>query len=237
MQIFFLTVESPEKGRLNATETRHCTRVLRHQIGDQIHAIDGKGNLYTARIQQINKESTDLELLQHQPNWGEHGRTLRLIVAPLRLKDRFEWLIEKSVELGVTEIVPLQTQRTDVYKSKFKPERLQTLMLTATKQCKRSRIPTLLPIQPYHEWMNHAPEGLKFIAWCEAEQQLGHFEQDIKPATELSIMIGPEGDFTEEEISMAMAQDFAPILLGNQRLRSETAGLYALSQIKGMWVY
>ncbi|MEM7370519.1 MAG: RsmE family RNA methyltransferase [Bacteroidota bacterium] len=237
MQLFYLTRPSAEQGELNAIETRHCVKVLRHRIGDIIHAIDGQGNMYRARISQIYKDRTDLELLESRQNWGEHGKTLRLIVSPLRLKDRFEWLIEKAVELGVTEIFPIQCQRTDPYKSKFKPERIQTLMLTALKQCKRSRLPTLHPLQSLTSFLEQEREGPSFLAYCEAQSQMTHHQPKIVATSQLSILIGPEGDFTEEEVQQAQHQACFPVLLGDQRLRTETAALFALSQVKTYWGY
>ena len=225
MQLFFLRSENAEKGTLDAVETRHCIRVLRHQPGDIIHAIDGMGHMYEAQIVGVNKDRTELSLLNRYPNWGEHGKRLRLAVSPLRLKDRFEWLIEKAVELGVTEIIPLHCQRTDIHKAKFKLDRLKTLMLAALKQCKRSRLPTLQAVQPFNSWISSSDDGLqeegRFVAWCEAHEDILTHQPGIKDLSSATILIGPEGDFSQEEIHLAMQHGFRPILLGNQRLRSE----------------
>lgn len=232
MQIFLLEWIDMPHGRLGATETRHCMKVLRHQIGDQIFCIDGQGTGYQTRILSYEQQQTKLEIQEVLPNWGEHDTHLRLIVSPLRLKDRFEWLIEKAVELGVTEIFPVQCRRTDKHKAKFKPTRLETLILTATKQCKRSRIPTLHPLQTLNDFLSEEQSGLSYLAFCEAENLLQSHAAAIRAAPTLNLLIGPEGDFTEAEVEWAESHGFQQISLGEARLRTETAGLYALSVVK-----
>lgn len=237
MQLFYITSISAGSAELDAIETRHCIKVLRHQEGDVIHGIDGHGSMYKARISHTHRDRTELALLEKFQNWGEHGNTLRLAVSPLRLKDRFEWVIEKAVELGVTDIFPVHCQRTDRFKAKFKPARLQTLMLTALKQCKRSRMPILHPVQSLTSWLDMLPSGPVYLAYCEATQQMSQYQTEIQSIDELSLIIGPEGDFTEEEVQHAQQKGCIPVLLGEQRLRTETAALFALSQIKTYWGY
>jgi 16S rRNA (uracil1498-N3)-methyltransferase len=232
MQIFWLEVLNSTLARLNQSESLHCRKVLRHQKGDEIFCIDGKGKAYRTRIKAFEKQQTQLEILETIPGWGEHNCHIRLIVSPLRLKDRFEWLIEKSVELGVTEIYPVQCLRTDKYKAKFKPERLNTLLLTATKQCKRSRIPILHPVQGLNDYLSLDRQGPSYLAYCEAETLLQEQKDQIAAAAELNLLIGPEGDFTEAEVEWAEAHGFQRISLGKARLRTETAGIYGLGVFK-----
>ncbi|MEL6652809.1 MAG: RsmE family RNA methyltransferase, partial [Bacteroidota bacterium] len=140
MQIFLLERIESSSGWLDPTETRHCIKVLRHKVGDEIWCIDGQGTAYQAVITAYDKEHTSLQLRQSYPGWGEHDRHIRLLVSPLRLRDRFEFMIEKAVELGVNEIVPISCQRTDKYQSKFKPSRIQTLIAS------RERLHCLLAV-------------------------------------------------------------------------------------------
>ncbi|MEM6346234.1 MAG: RsmE family RNA methyltransferase [Bacteroidota bacterium] len=233
MQIFLLERLNSQTGWLGATETKHCIKVLRHQLGDEIMCIDGKGQAYKSRIKQYNKEETELQILEVLPAWGEHELNIRLAVSPLRLKDRFEFLIEKAVELGVSEIFPITCKRTDKYQSKFKPARLETQILAATKQTKRSRVATLHPLQSIEDFLANTPKGQNYVAYCEGEPIPLQQEADsIRAANTVSIMIGPEGDFTEEEIRFAERQNFTNVSLGENRLRTETAAVYALSIIK-----
>ncbi len=232
MQIFLFEVTDFPVGRLGPEESRHCMKALRHQIGDELFCIDGVGCGYRARIMSYEAQSTQVEILESFPGWGEHGTPIRLIVSPLRLKDRFEWLVEKAVELGVSEIFPVQCRHTDKHKAKFKASRLETLILTATKQCKRSRIPVLHPLQTLNDFLSAAQEGLSFIAYCEAKTPLQQKQAELQSAVALNLLIGPEGDFTEAEVAWAESHGFQRVSLGAARLRTETAGMYGLSIFK-----
>lgn len=233
MQVFLAEIQTQYSGLLRAEETRHCIKVLRHQIGDDIFCTDGGGSLYRARIEAFDKNSTTLQLIEELPDYGEHPYPITLAVSPLRLKDRFEWLVEKAVELGVTAIYPIRCDRTDIYKAKFKPERLRTIMLTAIKQCLRSRLPTLHPLMPYADYLSTvSPESSKLIGYCEATTPIQSFEATIKSKAPLHLLIGPEGDFTSNEVDAAGEVGFEAISLGANRLRTETAAIHALSLVK-----
>ena len=237
MQIFLLTIDPAQRAWLNEEESRHCLRVLRHQLGDHLIAVDGRGMKYEGEIISTSGKQVELRLLSQEANWGEHGKRLHLGVSPLRLKDRFEWIVEKAVEMGVTDLHPLMCARTDRYKSKFKVARVETLMHTAMKQCKRSLLPRLHPLTPLTDWLTEARSGARFIGWCEANQHLKQWQGDLEAETEVHLLIGPEGDFSQEEVQLAESQQFQPVSLGTQRLRTETAALYALSLIKTAWEY
>lgn len=239
MQVFLIENAKGQSGRLNSDETRHCRKVLRHEVGDEIHGVDGEGHYFRARIEAFDQGVTRLQLLDRIDEWGEHGGSLCLAVSPLRLRDRFEFVIEKAVELGVTQIVPLQCTRTDKYKAKFKPERLQTILLTALKQCKRSRLPELLPLTPLDDWLAQPLPGSGYLAYCDEELPRQPLVQALAllPTRQATLLIGPEGDFTTEEAQQAHAAGYQPITLGDNRLRTETAALHALSLVKGSWGY
>ncbi|WNJ16235.1 RsmE family RNA methyltransferase [Pontibacter sp. G13] len=232
MQLFFAQIIHPNRAILLAEEARHCIKVLRHAVGDEISCIDGTGNMYQARITSIDKTEVAVELLTTHPNWGEPPIDITLAVSPLRLKDRFEWMMEKAVELGVSSIQPLRCQHTDKYKAKFKPERIQTILKTALKQCKRSRLPELKPEVPFAEWINGHSSEISLMGWCEADQPIQEFGAPIGNAKSVTLLIGPEGDFSPEEVKMAQDANWTPISLGETRLRTETAAVYALSAIK-----
>lgn len=233
MQIFLLERRDSQFGWLGATETKHCIKVLRHQNGDDIFCIDGQGAAYQAKILNATKEETHLQLLDTYPNWGEHAGNIRLAVSPLRLKDRFEFLIEKAVELGVNEIFPITCKRTDKYQAKFKAARLETQITAATKQCKRSQIATLHPLQAIEDFLATTPAGQHFIAYCEEQPVPLHQQvETIQSADTLTLLIGPEGDFTEEEVRCAERKNYLAVSLGENRLRTETAAIYGLGIFK-----
>jgi 16S rRNA (uracil1498-N3)-methyltransferase len=239
MQVFLIENAKGQSGRLHGEETRHCRKVLRHEVGDEIHGVDGQGHYFRARIEAFEKDETRLRLLDRVEEWGEHGGSLCLGVSPLRLRDRFEFVIEKAVELGATHIVPLSCARTDKYKAKFKPERLHTLLLTALKQCKRSRLPELWPLTPLDDWLAQPLLGPGYLAYCDDDLPRQPLAQALSqhPQRQATLLIGPEGDFTPDEARQAQAAGYQPITLGDNRLRTETAAMHALSLVKGSWGY
>jgi 16S rRNA (uracil1498-N3)-methyltransferase len=239
MQIFLAKILSQQKAALFEDEARHCVKVLRHQVGDEIHCIDGQGVYYLASITEAGPKKVELTLLDQQKGWGEPAGELTLAVSPLRLKDRFEWLVEKAVELGIHRIQPLRCARTEKYKAKVNPFRLETLIQTATKQCLRSRLPTLLPEQAFDDWIATQSGAYEaaFIARGDAPTPLSSQHEKVVAASRLCLLIGPEGDFTDEEYAAAQAAGFLPVHLGRTRLRTETAGLFALGQVKAIRGY
>ncbi len=236
MQIFLLEKINESSGRLNEEETRHCIQVLRHRKGDQIHAIDGKGNMYVAKIKDISRKEVWLTLLHTERDWGEKSPFIHLGISPLSKKDRFEWLLEKAVELGVNRISPVLCERS--FKSRLPNEkRIQSIMVSALKQSKRSRLPELNDLQPLASLLLSDTSSIKLVAWCEAAQPLSTLFDTIKNNSSITLLIGPEGDFTPEEIQHAKHQQFIEVSLGNNRLRSETAGIYFLGAIKTICEY
>ena len=221
MQIFLGEVLEEDLGRLGAAEARHCVRVLRHGKGDLIYVIDGEGKMFKGKITQIHKDEVLWTIEHETKDWGEKRPFIRLGISPLRLKDRFEWAMEKAVELGVNEIFPLSCERTDAYKSKFKPTRIETILLTALKQSKRSRLPVLHPEQPIDHFLTSKYDGATFIAYCEANTELQAYTHEISKADTLTLLIGPEGDFSENEIALAVKANYKSVSLGNNRLRTE----------------
>jgi len=236
MQIFWVETTDGISGKLNEAEAKHCIQVLRHQPGDHIHAVDGKGTYYRATIKALQKREVLLSLEERIANWGESPYFLEIAISPLTKKDRFEWFLEKAVELGVHSIVPIACQHTQ--KARLpKVERMEMILLTALKQAKRSRLPQLHPLQPLASYLENTSVQLGFIGWCEAEEAFSAFHDPVKSANSIHFLIGPEGDFSEKEVQQAIQHQFHPVSLGTNRLRTETAGMYALSAIKTLKGY
>ncbi|MEZ4826003.1 MAG: RsmE family RNA methyltransferase [Bacteroidia bacterium] len=232
MQVFIVESISGKNSSLSGEEARHCLKVLRHQPGDEIHVTDGNGSMYLARIQNTSASGVSLQILQELPGYGESPVNVRLAVSFLRLKDRFEWLMEKAVELGVTEIYPLVCARTDKFKGKIKEDRLGKIVLTALKQSARSRLPILHPPSSVEDFVQLPSDGIRILAWCETKDRIQLLDQEIRDASSVTLMIGPEGDFTEEEVTAARNHNFSIVSLGQTRLRTETAAIYGLSILK-----
>ena len=231
MQIFILHLLNEHEGYLDAEEAKHCVQVLRHQEGDQIHTIDGKGNYYLSQIESAHKDRVHLRLLDHQAQWGEKACYIRLGISPLRLKDRFEWLVEKAVELGVNEIIPIRCQHTQKF-TKYSVSRMEKRIQSALKQCKRSLLPIFQPEISIETFLQETESSLGFIAQGNSPTSLPTHTSDIQKASDLLLLIGPEGDFSESEVELAIQKGVIPVHLGHNRLRSETAGIYAISVVK-----
>lgn len=228
MQLFFLNRLTDHEAQLAADEARHCVKVLRYREGDSLHGIDGQGNKYLTTITAIQKHTVTLSIQEVLADWGEHPYQVELAISPLRHRDRLEWAIEKAVELGVTSIHPVLCSRT--VKTGLKASRLESLILSALKQSKRARLPILHPLVPLVDYLASTQAKQRFIPYCEASLLLQTAIPSTNPHT--AILIGPEGDFTPEEVARAKGSNFVPVSLGENRLRTETAAIYALSSLK-----
>lgn len=233
MQLFWFSIHSPQEATLDQNETQHCMKVLRHQIGDEIWGIDGEGKWYRARIVGGNRRETQLQIVESQENWGEKPQYIRFGVSPLHKKDRFEWFVEKAVELGANEIVPVICERT--VKKGIKAERMQHIMKSALKQCKRSRLPIFAEPQSIKDFVQEDDAPLKLMPYCEANQAIQALGDEIAAVNRVSVLIGPEGDFTEEEVNWAKEAGWHLLSLGETRLRTETAAIYTLAFLKGIY--
>ncbi len=208
---------------LSVDETRHAVRVLRLQAGGKIEVTDGKGVRAKAEITEISKRSCSFQILEQQE---ETEPVLpRIAIAPTKSMDRFEWLLEKAVEIGVSEICPILCFNSE--RRVLKMERCQKVLLAAMKQSQRNWLPKLQELTPIKDFIQNANEPL-LLAHCRNAEKVG-----LTNTTETNswIMIGPEGDFSLEEIDLAIKNGATEIDLGKSRLRTETAGIFALSVI------
>lgn len=218
MQIFYTQNIQQEKLLLDKTEARHCFKVLRHRNGDTVYVTDGKGHLFTC---SVNSPSEALTVIKTTSCPQPRSYYLHLAVPALKNPDRIEWMVEKAVEIGIDEISFLQTHRTE--KNKINLERIKAIAVSAMKQSLHYTLPLINPIVSFHTFIQAQYSGLKLIAHCmnEDKKPLKQYEQ----ATRYTVMIGPEGDFTPNELREALSANFLPLSLGSSRLRSETAAL------------
>ena len=206
---------------LNKTESNHAIRVLRMKVGNEIALLDGVGTGYNGKIQSVNKLVTG-EILQTFPNLGENE--YQIILAPALIKrDRFESILEKATELGVSEICPVLMDRR--VKNKLNIDRCQKLIQSASKQTMRSKFPKIYPPKSFDDILKL--EGQKICAMIGETKQLSKL--NLKKENPIVVIIGPEGDFSKNEIELMNRSDVQFYNLGNRRLRSETAALNSLS--------
>jgi 16S rRNA (uracil1498-N3)-methyltransferase len=228
MQIFYSGNIVGETAFFSREESGHCLRVLRMRKGDFLSFTDGLGNIYEGVITDDNP-LTMAAVIRSVTHAGHRLYRLHVAISPVKNDDRFEWFIEKAVETGIDEITPLICSRTE--KKRIRRERLEGLILSAMKQSVKSYLPRLNDPVSFSEFINASQPGKRLIACCDPGIKRVMITSAFNPRDEVTILIGPEGDFTHEEISLAMQQDVIPVHLGPSRLRTETAGVLACCSV------
>lgn len=223
MQIFY-TPDILLRPELPEEEAGHCVRVLRLTEGDEILLTDGKGTFYKAAIIRPHPKHCEVSIVQTWTQPALWPFYLHVAVAPTKHIDRMEWFVEKATEIGIDEITCLNCRFSE--RREIKPARLEKILVSAMKQSRKARLPKLTGMTDFKTFVAQPFEGRKFIAHCEEEEK-ALLTQVYRPGENALILIGPEGDFSPEEIRLAKASGFEPVSLGESRLRTETAALVA----------
>ena len=235
MELFYAYETDGRTCRLDADESGHCVRVLRHRAGDEIHVIDGLGTMYRCRLTDDNPKGAEAEVLEAFPGWGGHPYNLTIACCPTKNNDRFEWFVEKATEVGVDRIVPLIGDRSE--RKVYKTDRALRIALSATKQSLKARIPDIAEPVSVKDFIGHsglAPESLKLIAYCfEGDTRRISIQEALRgyDGKDVTVLIGPEGDFSPEEARLAVEHGYVPVHLGASRLRTETAAVLAATAV------
>lgn len=224
MHLFYTPDINGTEYFLNEEETKHCVKVLRLKENDFIYLVDGNGGFYKAAISAISAKKCLLRIEETQKDFGKRKYRIHIAIAPTKNMDRMEWFIEKATEIGIDEITPIICQRSE--RRIIKTERLEKIAISAMKQSIKAYLPKINDAENYTKFLNKHSASLKCIAHCfpENKQEL---KSIIKSANDLMILIGPEGDFTSQEIQLALKHNYIPVSLGESRLRTETAGIVA----------
>jgi 16S rRNA (uracil1498-N3)-methyltransferase len=229
MQLFYSpAVDNLSVITLNEEESRHCVSVLRLKKGDIINLVDGKGTLYKASITDPLKDRCLLSVIESHHDFSKRHYHLHIGIAPTKNMDRFEWFLEKAVETGIDEITPIICEHSE--RRTVNPERLGKLMISAMKQSVKAYLPKLHSICSYDDFISKNLTGKKCIAHCSAEKG-DMLQKKIVKNDDAVILIGPEGDFSEEELKNAFANGYHPVSLGSSRFRTETAGVAACMSV------
>ncbi len=227
MQLFYTTEIEGDIAKLNEEEARHCVQVLRKKLGDRINFIDGKGGFYQAEIIEARKKECILKIEKKIEAFGKRTFSLHIAIAPTKNIDRFEWFLEKATEIGIDEITPMICQRSE--RRKIRPDRLKKILLSATKQSVKAYLPKLNDLTKFDDLIkkeNLIPGEQRFIATV-YKNEASHLKELSKIGRKATILIGPEGGFSPEEIELANKNNFLAVKLGTSRLRTETAGVVA----------
>ena len=209
---------------LDEEESGHCVRVLRYTREDEILLTNGQGMTYTAVITNPHPKHCEFEVRTAEKQSKHHSNYIHIAIAPTKNVERIEWFVEKCTEIGVDEITPLLCRFSE--RKQLRIDRLQKIILSAAKQSLTPYLPKLNEMTDCTEFIRGTEEETRFIAHCYKEDKRD-LRNEIKPGKSVVVMIGPEGDFSEQEIAEALQHHFVPVSLGESRLRTETAGIVA----------
>lgn len=231
MQLFYHPTisEATKEIPFDKEESRHIVKVLRMKDGDTFKITNGKGSFFSAEMINANPKGCLVKILSEEMQQPLPYQ-LHLAVAPTKLNDRYEWFLEKATEIGISEITPVICDHSE--RKVIKPERYEKILQSAMKQSLKAYLPVLNKAVPYQDFINSekATDSLKYMAHCE-ETNKKSLKAVLLPNEKVTILIGPEGDFSSEEIALAKANGFVPVSLGESRLRTETAAIVACHSV------
>lgn len=224
--IRFFAPDIETDSALPEVESGHCCRVLRLREGAEVEVVDGKGNVFYCVITDANPRRTLLEINSKRTEELHWKPAITLAVAPTKNIDRMEWLAEKAVEIGVNKLVFLNCHNN--VRRVVKRDRFEKILISAMKQSLKATLPEFMEITDFMDFIKSDSSALKYVGYCDSSVERRDFSRCYDGESDVTILIGPEGDFTREEIEAAFEAGFVPVTFGATRLRTETAALYAL---------
>ena len=229
MQLFYNPTinETTESFTFDREESKHIIKVLRKKDGDILFVTNGLGCLFKTEITLASDSKCTVQIVSFEKSTPSNFK-LHLAVAPTKMNDRYEWFLEKATEIGIQEITPIICDRSE--RKVINTDRFEKIILSAMKQSNELYLPKLNPAISFKEFIKQQNEGLQLIAHCE-ETDKKTLKSVVQPNTNITVLIGPEGDFSEKEIALALEQKYIPVSLGNTRLRTETAAVVACHSV------
>jgi len=230
MQLFYNPTldNSAKQFTFPPDESKHMVRVLRKSEGDIVHITNGKGYLFEAEILEADQKRCKARIISNRKSIPKRYK-LHMVVAPTKMNDRYEWFLEKATEIGVDEITPIICDHSE--RKTIKLERMERVLQSAMKQSLQTVLPQLNPPILCREFLgSDVSTGLKFIAHCQEGDKM-ELKRKVIADNDTTILIGPEGDFSDEEIDLAKEKGYVPISLGRNRLRTETAAIVACATV------
>ncbi|MBR1503300.1 MAG: 16S rRNA (uracil(1498)-N(3))-methyltransferase [Prevotella sp.] len=226
---FFYVPEALQHDELPQEEALHAIRVLRLKGGDELFLMDGVGIFYRAQVTMASNHHCYYEILEAMPQQRQWKGHIHLAIAPTKMIDRIEWMAEKATEIGVDELSFLNCQFSE--RRQIRTDRLEKIVISAAKQSHKAWMPSVNEMTPFQQFIQLPREGRKYIAHCYEEiPRKNLFDELCRPSAhvDVTVMVGPEGDFSIDEVRQAVAAGYESIDLGKSRLRTETAGLAAV---------
>lgn len=231
---FFYVPDAAQQQELPSAEAMHAMRVLRLKSGDEMFLMDGVGNYYRAVVTIAATHNCYYDIVERMPQTPQWQGHIHLAIAPTKMLDRIEWLVEKATEVGVDEISFFHSKFSE--RKLLKTARLEKIAVSAVKQSHKAWKPVLHEMVSFKELMASPIEGRKYIAHCYEEipriSLFADLQAHAEPTDSVTVLIGPEGDFSIDEVQMAINAGYQSVHLGNSRLRTETAGLMAVTMMQ-----
>lgn len=209
-------------------ESQHAVKVLRMNAGEHIHLINGRGGLFEAEIVSPHPKRCEVKILSSTYEYGKPKFRLHIAIAPTKMNERMEWFLEKATEIGIDEITPVICRFSE--RKELKIPRMEKILIAAMKQSVKAYLPKLNEPCPIEQLLKSEVAGQKFIAHC-YEDEKWLLKDAYSIGSDAVVLIGPEGDFSKEEVAQALQAGYKPVSLGNSRLRTETAGVVACHTI------
>ncbi|AMC12110.1 16S rRNA methyltransferase [Lutibacter profundi] len=230
MQLFYNSeiTANTQQFTFNKIESKHLVRVLRKKENDKIFITNGFGQLFTSEIIIASDKKCLVKIINVEYTQKPWNYYLHIAIAPTKLNDRFEWFLEKATEIGIDEITPIICEHSE--RKIVKQERMEKIIHSAAKQSLKFHFPKLNNYKTFNQFIKSDFNGQLFIAHCE-EVEKKTLKSELKPSTKITVLIGPEGDFSIKEIKQSLEHKFIPVSLGQSRLRTETAGIVAVHSV------
>lgn len=225
MHLFFSRDIGEMTATLSEEEAHHCAQVLRLQPGQEALVTDGRGLMCRGVLEEVSRKKCTLRVLDRQEAYRQRPWKLHLAVAPTKQMDRIEWMLEKAMEIGLDTFTPILSRYTE--RKEVRTDRLEKIALAAMKQSQQAYLASVSPLTPFETFISQPWPGQKLIAHCQPGEK-SPLLRNYQPHQDVLILIGPPGDFSVEEVQLAIQRGFQPISLGDTRLRTETAALMAV---------
>lgn len=231
MHCFYEPDLSGESVLLSEEESKHAVRVLRLSAGDQVELLNGKGTRAVAEVSDDHPKRCVLTLISRSNEPTERNFRLHIAVAPTKNTDRIEWFVEKATEIGIDEITFLECEHSE--RDTIKIDRIEKVAISAMKQSQQSHLPKINELTSFRDFISTCNADIKLIAHCVDSERKALRDFSFTNKT-VAILIGPEGDFSNDEINLALQSGFQPVIFGKTRLRTETAAVYAVTLVNGI---
>ena len=231
MNLFFAPDIREGSYQLPEEESKHIVKVLRMKAGDSIFLTDGLGNMVEASVIDISSKKCSVQTIKIVTEYQKRPFHLHIAIAPTKNTDRFEWFLEKATEIGIDVITPLICDHSE--RRNIKTDRLQKVVIAAMKQSLKAYLPKIDEPVEFRQFIKRPFDGEKFIAYCGQNETI-ELKNIYRKGAKTLILIGPEGDFSVQEVELAKKQAYVPISLGKSRLRTETAGVVACTIINSL---